>query len=80
MMTVTSLNASASRSSAANTYATEASSIGLAPGEWPRQIPTELGNRQPFLFEKADITPDRELLGCRYTQSEGILRLIVFND
>lgn len=55
-------------------WATEASTIGLRPGEWPSQLTTSLGNGLVF-----------ELLARgngyqRYAQRFGNITLCVFND
>lgn len=56
-------------------WSTEASSIGLAPGNWPLVLDTTLGNGRPFicLSRLADG-------GRRYHQSDGVLVLHVYND
>lgn len=55
-------------------FCTDASTLGLAPGEWPSQLPTDLGNGNPFLiaYHNADVV--------HYLQKMGTLRLAVFND
>ena len=54
-------------------FTAEASTLGLKPGEVPEQIPTDLGNGQPFLL----IHVRQEML---YRQAMGSLQLIVIND
>lgn len=55
-------------------YTAEASELGLAPGEWPEQMETTLGNGQPFV--RAFLTGRKG----SYLQSGGCIRLYVFND
>lgn len=60
-------------------YTTDASELGLAPGEWPGQIDTELGNGQPLLRKDWHKAPDGTLLDVIYWQAFGIVELRVFN-
>lgn len=55
-------------------FIAEASTLGLAPGEWPRLLPTTLGNCQPFV--KRDVLEDT----VHYEQFMGCIRLLVIND
>lgn len=55
-------------------WVTEASTLGLKPGEIASSIETTLGNRQPFLVMRID--EDR----VTYLQDCGCLMLIVLND
>ena len=59
--------------------AAEASTLGLAPGQWPKLIETTIGNGQPFLFIRQN-TSDGELVSVRYFQQFGCTALTVFND
>jgi hypothetical protein len=61
-------------------WTAEASDIGLAPGEWPLSIQTDLGNGQPFYLASADKTPSGDLAGVRYRQGLGCLSLLIIND
>lgn len=56
--------------------ATEASGIGLAPGEWPDFISVLDNNNEGFLFMKSEIL---ELVGM-YQTKDGHYRLHVWND
>lgn len=60
-------------------FRTEASTIGLAPGEWPALINTEIGNRQP-LYRKSALKRDGEIIYVVYTQAMGCIDVIVLND
>ena len=61
-------------------WVTEASDLGLAPGDWPLSLNTDLGNGQPFYLTGADKTAGGDLAGARYRQGLGILTLLVIND
>lgn len=66
-------------------YEAEASSLGLKPGEWPQELPTTMGNGQPFIrgnamVSGADDDPDTELTGVNYSQRGGCISLKVWND
>lgn len=52
----------------------EASSLGLAPGNFPDSIETDLGNGQPFL--RQSITPHY----AYYIQALGCISLQLLND
>lgn len=54
---------------------TEASTIGISVGKFPRFLVTTVGNQQPFVLEYVD-----EDLTAHYKQDLGIIRLKVFND
>jgi hypothetical protein len=56
-----------------------ASDIGLKPGNFPKYLDTLLGNRQLFVFQNY-IWYDEELVGVKYTQANGCIDLVVFND
>ena len=55
---------------------TEASTLGLKPGEWPETISTHLGNGRPFIRTYRNPNPDSYI----YYQESGSLKLTVFND
>jgi hypothetical protein len=66
-------------------FTAEASELGLKPGEWPQELPTTMGNKQPFVRGKAmtsgpDDDPDAELTGVNYHQRGGCISLKVWND
>jgi hypothetical protein len=62
-----------------HTFVTEASTIGLRPGEWPERIDTELGNGQPLLRGQPDLE-DGEIRGVRYRQAHGCIAVLIVND
>lgn len=55
-------------------FSTEASDLGLKPGQVPARIPTTLGNGCDFVFVK--------MTECAfyYNQVNGVVELVVFND
>lgn len=54
-----------------------ASDLGLPPSDpFPSQLPTVLGNGQPFVLEKIA----EDCTTARYRQAFGILTLSIFND
>jgi hypothetical protein len=55
-------------------FAVEASSLGLAPGEWPERLETDLGNGQPF--RRISFLPT----GGFYRQEHGCIELHLLND
>lgn len=60
-------------------WSTEASDLGLSPGNWPEQLPTILGNKLPFLRDTKKVR-DGDLLWVTYRQALGCISLRVFND
>lgn len=60
-------------------FVTEASTAGFGVGEWPEQVPTDMGNKLPLL-RKARHTHDGELLYCLYVQTNGCIQVQVWND
>lgn len=60
-------------------FVTEASTLGLKPGEWPKRLNTDLGNRLPFILKSVS-APAGELLYVTYVQAMGCIELKVFND
>jgi hypothetical protein len=60
-------------------FTTEASDIGLRPGEWPRIIETKIGNGQPFIAMRKEVR-DGDLLWVDYLQGNGCIWLRIFND
>lgn len=62
-------------------YATEASTVGLAPGTWPDQIPTDLGNGQPLRKVAVIRNFDSgEIEHVTYAQQAGLELVRIFND
>jgi hypothetical protein len=54
----------------------DASTLGFKPGErYPAQLATDLGNRQPFVFQRFDGNQT-----AIYSQALGCLTLKVWND
>jgi hypothetical protein len=60
-------------------FAAEASDLGLPTGEWPKQIPTEIGNGLPFQIKGVD-RREGEVMGVRYSQLCGCCDLLIIND
>jgi hypothetical protein len=56
-------------------YITEASMLGLRPGEWPREVETDLGNGLPAILYGT--TNDGTHI---YVQPGTFLRITVLND
>jgi hypothetical protein len=61
-------------------YCTEASTIGLHPGEWPERLETTLGNWQAFVRDHEERNAAGELEAVVYKQALGCITLVVFND
>jgi hypothetical protein len=57
----------------------EASSLGLAPGDFPIRLESSIGNSQPFLRSHSEWR-DGDLLWVDYDQSNGDINLRIFND
>jgi len=55
-------------------FSTEASTIGLRPGEWPHHLDTALGNGQPLIRQY------REGDGYLYRQRGSDFQVYVIND
>ena len=68
------LHASDLTATGPQSFCTEASTIGLKPGEWPDVLATSLGNKQQFVLIR--LNEDKAV----YRQSLGIIELTVFND
>lgn len=58
-----------------HSFATEASTLSLAPGQWPEMIETDMGNGRSFVR-----TNQLPCGGYRYKQANGCLTLDVLND
>jgi len=67
-------------------FIAEASSLGHAPGYWPRVLHTNLGNGRPFVqrdfvYDCEDVPlQDRQLVAMVYWQELGCISLKVLND
>lgn len=61
-------------------FHTDASALGLKPGEWPDMIPATIGNGQPFVRDRIDRSADGDVISARYEQRLGCLRIYVWND
>lgn len=55
-------------------FSTEASALGLAPGYPPIALPTDIGNRKPFVLEDANNQV------FHYKQPDTFILLKIFND
>lgn len=51
-----------------------ASDMGIAPGAWPQSIATKRGNGLPFMLSRVEANR------VHYTQANGCLTLMIFND
>lgn len=60
-------------------FVAEASTVGLRPGTWPREIQTDLGNKQPLLLARVDESQDG-VEGVRYKQQFGCVEVLIIND
>lgn len=60
---------------AGGSLVTEASTLGLPPGQWPHSLKTNLGNGRPFLKVGWDANDS-----ALYDQEFGCTRLVVLND
>lgn len=56
-------------------FVVEASTLGLAPGQWPASIETDMGNGQPFVL--GVVMSDGTHI---YQQALGCIALHVLND
>jgi hypothetical protein len=64
-----------------NVLTTEASTIGLKPGEWPDFIAVVNDANNGFLFgNPQDMFNHGELGAVNYTTKDGAFHLTVFND
>ena len=62
-------------------FATFASDLGLPPGEWPRTIKTDMGNKMPFLRGAAQRDESGGIALIIYRQCHpGLIDLTIFND
>ena len=57
-------------------FATDASDLGWAPGFFPLEVNTDLGNKQPLILDPISSTPRKKV----YNQTAGCISLLVFND
>lgn len=63
-----------------HTFVTEASDLGLRPGEWPQFLTTNLGNGLRLVRSTKKLDADGDLLWVTYHQAAGCIRLRIFND
>jgi hypothetical protein len=61
-------------------YTADASDLGLEPGRFPREIPTDMGNRKPFVMVSHMMSDDGQIEAVLYRQMHGELELDVIND
>ena len=61
-------------------FVTEASSLGWKPGFWPQQLPTTLGNGRDLVRDSSPTVEGGDLIGWRYYQMLGCIRLTILND
>jgi len=57
-----------------------ASDLAVFRQNFPRIVPTSLGNGQPFVGLSKKVDSEGDLLYVRYRQQLGCVDLIVFND
>lgn len=60
-------------------FTSVASDLGLKPGVWSGELPTVLGDKQPFIRHSSFCQGDN-LLWVDYRQGNGCIELRVFND
>lgn len=63
----------------AHLWVTEASTLGLRPGEYPNFLKTTLGNGRNFVLKSAEYN-DGDITVLRYEQHSGCISLHVYND
>lgn len=68
------VNADNAREFEPHKFSAFASDLGLAPGQWPATLSTDLGNGNPFLISHNNGE------GYVYLQQLGCIRLVIFND
>lgn len=63
-------------------FTTEASDLGLHPGQWPKTLIVEptMGNGQPFQIQRANRDGEGGLQSVVYMQVNGCQQIEVFND
>ena len=78
------INASNSTDQTMNNLSAFASDLGLEPGEWPKEIPTDLGNGQPFMKSEpalcSRIYREDDVACTMYYQLFGSLKVVIYND
>jgi hypothetical protein len=47
---------------------------------FPKTVPTNMGNKLPFVGHSKKVSPEGDLEYVRYVQSAGCLELVVYND
>lgn len=60
---------------AVHRFCTEASTLGIKPGECPQVLETDLGNGQPLVLEAIGTGGE-----ITYLQAFGCVKLVVLND
>jgi hypothetical protein len=60
-------------------FVAEASGLGLRAGQWPKEIQTDMGNKQP-LFPISKVVRDGDIVYVRYGQGNGCLTIKIYND
>src|SRR5262245_29671298 len=65
---------------AVHLFVTDASTIGLAPGNWPSTIDTDMGNGQAFRCQHMNVGRSGQFEYAEYRQALGCIRLRVYND
>lgn len=63
-----------------NDYVADASELGLAPGQWPEFIDTDLGNLQPLIRDEPRHQTGGALAAFVYKQAFGLIKVTVMND
>ena len=63
----------------ANHYTATADTLGLAPGQWPPQLPTSLGDGSLFHLTRFAYSADG-VESAHYVQANGRFTLIVWKD
>lgn len=61
-------------------FVSEASSLRLAPGEWPERISTELWNGQDLVFIRITRNLHGAMSAALYSQELGCVTLSIIND
>lgn len=61
-------------------FVSEASDLNFPVGHWPRELTTEIGNKQNFVAVSKKLDADGDIIYVRYEQMLGCVSLKVFND
>lgn len=62
-----------------NRYCADASDIGLRVGQWPHELPTTIGNKQPLVRTRR-VANHNGVIAYEYDQVAGSIILTIFND